>query len=570
MRAASLAALTALAALAAPSAALATASPDRPAYTVALRSDASGLRWQGREDVSFRNATDAPLTRVWLRLWDNGIRGCGSHAIEVSQVSGATPGALSTACTVLPLTLAQPIAPGARGTVGFALRISVPRRKDRFGVVGDEILLGNALPVLAIEDEAGVHLPPYVAFGESFYSVVGSYDVTLDVPDALALATTGARTSSRRLPGLRRQDRFLARQVRDFAWVAGRMHELDALSADGVRVRVWYDSATNGMLARGALGWARSTMHRYALDYGAYPYPEVDVVLVPFTTFGGMEYPTLVMTNAVRPVVEHELAHQWWYGIVGDDEYTAPWLDEAFATFAEGELDGVLEASCPSIAGDWGADDALVSGSMGYYAKHTAIYGLDVYHHGACALFDLRQALGGDRFDTMLRGYAEAHRFGFSTTADFIAAAAGRRRAGAGRRPRLVLDRAPHRVGRTLAAVPRYVIRGGREGYDRLRLLAGALGPATEALLDSVGIRAGMRCLDLGCGGGHVSLSLAARVGPSGHVVGIDMDAVKLTLVRERAAEEGSTTSSCAPRTSPPGTSRTATTSCSRERCYST
>jgi ubiquinone/menaquinone biosynthesis C-methylase UbiE len=87
--------------------------------------------------------------------------------------------------------------------------------------------------------------------------------------------------------------------------------------------------------------------------------------------------------------------------------------------------------------------------------------------------------------------------------------------------------------------VARYVIRGGREGYDRLQLLAGALGPATEAVLDSVGVHAGMRCLDLGCGAGHVSFSLAARVGPTGQVVGIDMDEVKLALVRERAAKEG-------------------------------
>jgi hypothetical protein len=421
VRAAS-AALAAVAVLVAPSTALAAPSPDRPAYTVSLRSDASGLHWQGREDVTFRNATDAPLTKVWLRLWDNGIRGCGSHAIEVSHVSGASPGPLTTACTVLPLTLTQPIPPGARVRVGLALRINVPRRKDRFGVVGDEILLGNALPVLAISDENGPHLPPYVAFGESFYSVVGSYDVTLDVPDSLVLATTGARARSQRLPGQRRRDRFVARQVRDFAWVAGRLHELDARSEDGVRVRVWYDGATSDVLARDALGWARSAMHRLGSAYGPYPYSEVDVVLVPFTAFGGMEYPTLVMTNAIQPVIEHELAHQWWYGIVGDDEYTAPWLDEAFATFAQGALDGSLETYCGELAGDWGTADARVSGSMAYFSQHPAIYGLVVYRQGACALADLRQRLGGERFDAMLRAYADAHRFGLSTTADFVAA----------------------------------------------------------------------------------------------------------------------------------------------------
>jgi ubiquinone/menaquinone biosynthesis C-methylase UbiE len=87
--------------------------------------------------------------------------------------------------------------------------------------------------------------------------------------------------------------------------------------------------------------------------------------------------------------------------------------------------------------------------------------------------------------------------------------------------------------------VARYVIRGGREGYDRLKLLARALGPGTEQLFDRIGLRSGLRCLDLGCGGGEVSFAIAERVGPDGQVVGIDMDEVKVGLAREAAHERG-------------------------------
>jgi ubiquinone/menaquinone biosynthesis C-methylase UbiE len=89
--------------------------------------------------------------------------------------------------------------------------------------------------------------------------------------------------------------------------------------------------------------------------------------------------------------------------------------------------------------------------------------------------------------------------------------------------------------------VHEYVIRGGREGYDRLQVLSRVRWPDTSALFDQIGVRAGMRCLDLGCGGGAVTLEIARLVVPNGYVVGIDMDEEKLELVGAVAAERGLT-----------------------------
>ena len=85
----------------------------------------------------------------------------------------------------------------------------------------------------------------------------------------------------------------------------------------------------------------------------------------------------------------------------------------------------------------------------------------------------------------------------------------------------------------------RYVISGGREGYDRLRLLARVRWPETAKLFADVGVGPGQTCLDLGCGGGTVTIELARLVGPSGRAVGVDMDEVKLELARRDAAEAG-------------------------------
>jgi SAM-dependent methyltransferase len=81
-----------------------------------------------------------------------------------------------------------------------------------------------------------------------------------------------------------------------------------------------------------------------------------------------------------------------------------------------------------------------------------------------------------------------------------------------------------------------YIIRGGLSGRERLRLLSGVLRPSTRALLDRVGVPDGARCLDVGCGGGDVSLELAAR---GGRVMGVDVDEEKLAIAREEAAVTG-------------------------------
>jgi SAM-dependent methyltransferase len=88
-----------------------------------------------------------------------------------------------------------------------------------------------------------------------------------------------------------------------------------------------------------------------------------------------------------------------------------------------------------------------------------------------------------------------------------------------------------------IAAMTGYVLSGGRPGYDRLAVLARDRWPDTRALLGRAGLSAGMRCIDVGCGGGAVTLEMARLVAPGGTVVGVDADEVKIGLARQVAAE---------------------------------
>lgn len=84
-----------------------------------------------------------------------------------------------------------------------------------------------------------------------------------------------------------------------------------------------------------------------------------------------------------------------------------------------------------------------------------------------------------------------------------------------------------------------YVIRGGLEGRERLRILSRVMQPTTRSLLERVGLGPGMTCLDLGCGGGDATFEMARVVGSAGRAVGVDLDATKIDLARNEAAEMG-------------------------------
>ncbi|WP_405962629.1 M1 family metallopeptidase [Streptomyces sp. NBC_00723] len=412
-------------ATAGPEVSRAAATPDRARYDVALRSDADGSHWTGRQRVSFRNASDRPLREVYLRLWGNGEDTCGTPGapapVVVSRVAGGTPGLPAVECTALRIALPKPLARGARTAVAFDVSITVPERNARFGREGAHRFLGNALPVLAVHDAKGWHLDPYVALGESFYALTSDFRVRLDHPSALKVPTTG---HTRTLPGGpgRTVTLGVADRVRDFAWAAGPFRTAAQTTPGGVRVKSYWAADTPAAGVRLTRADAVAAIDRFGREFGRYPYGEVDLVMTPGFG-GGMEYPGLVLLGTTEEggAVVHELAHQWWYGIVGNDEYTSPWLDESFAQYANARFYGWETGDCWSDV-YWPDDSAALTASMAYWSQHRGTYHL-VYTAGPCALADLERVLGADTMARLLERYAREHWYGVSTTADFKKAA---------------------------------------------------------------------------------------------------------------------------------------------------
>lgn len=380
--------------------------PER--YSLALAYDERRFRLAGTQRIALRNTGPRPLASVWLRTWGNAFGGCGHRYVRVQVTGGGSAGAERVGCTALEVRLARALEPGASTALALRIRVTAPRRPDRFGRFAGAAFFGNALPLLAVADADGPRLPPYTFQGESFLSLSAPWDVRLRLAPGIRAAMTGSTEAG-----------VTTAIARDFAIVAGPLRVIER-RAGGVTLRHWRlrESAAD---AGNALRLASAALRSFARWFGPYGREELDLVEGPSEVARGagigMEYPELVLTPAQPVVVRHEVAHQWWHGIVGNDEYSEPWLDESFATYSAARLAGGGRRCAPPRG-----RPRLTASMKAFGRRDGSDYRRVVYAGGMCALSLLERRLGRARFDRLLRGVVAQHRDGILTTADFVAA----------------------------------------------------------------------------------------------------------------------------------------------------
>jgi hypothetical protein len=399
---------------------------DPEGYALDMRyAERGGGVLEGSERIDFVNRGPAALDRVWLRLWANGPDRCRPRRIRVQVDAPAAAGVERVRCTALEVRLPAPLQAGASGTVSLRFRVAVRPQRDRFGRVGRTALLGNVIPVLAVEDAGGLHLEPYAVRGEAFYSLGARWDATLRLPARLRAATTGA-LSFESVSGGERTLRAGSAQARDFGLAVGPMRVMEA-SRGAVNVRVF--AARNVPGSRRSLRVAHRAVRALSGRLGPYDSTELDVVLVGrgFETGGaGMEYPELIFALPAPEVVSHEVAHQWWYGLVGNNQYLEPWLDESFAQYSQERLHPRSNFCLPRrpyrLVAPWRRHLRLDSTMRVFEQATPFAIGEVVYLAGSCALQRLERDIGRARMTAFLLLLQSRFRHGVMTRSDVLAA----------------------------------------------------------------------------------------------------------------------------------------------------
>jgi hypothetical protein len=374
--------------------------PDRPRYTADLTVDPPGRALSGTLDVTF--TPDAPTNRVVFRLWMNGVlagRSGGRLTITGATVdgtavagsysaAGAAPGTPGTVFT-LPAPAGRALAAGSPTAVHLSFDGRLPgANADRLATVGSNIRLGSVLPTLSWVRGDGWQTSPAVdVLAEAAASEVADWDVTVHVPEGLAVLATGDE---------RQPHHYVAAAVRDFALTIGRFRTATATAQGGrttVVAGVGEGAGDNVATIARLTATAVDTM---AAHFGPYPYDSLTIAVTPGLR-GGIEFPMHIQLGAgiaTRHLV-HEVGHQWFYGLVGNDQYRDPWLDEGLTNYAEARVDNRVagDRSLPIPAGGAGHTGE----SMAYWVAHRPIYFRSVYVQGTQLLGAIADDLGGYR-----------------------------------------------------------------------------------------------------------------------------------------------------------------------------
>ncbi|MCD7034824.1 M1 family metallopeptidase [Metabacillus sp. GX 13764] len=404
--------------------------PADPSYKMDVKYDAKTHKLTGKLNVSFKNNVKQNLSELYFNLWGRAAdfkeKGGGMDVSNI-RVNGkkAAFDVKETALHITNLSLPK----NKKATVTMDFTVSFPEQQDRFGWYGDTVSMGNWFPILSVYDEEGWNVDPYFNAGESFYSLTGNFDVNVTTNRKQVIAATGTEQGKPKMDGELATHHYIAENVRDFAMEMNPTYKILSSKVNGVKVHVYYDDKY-AKYAASLLESGKDSIKLFSKKFGKYPWPELDVVTME-GWFGGMEYPQLVMISLnenrkqewVKSVNAHEIGHQWFYGIIGDNEYDEPWLDESFASFAAALYDNSLdELNVPPLSDPYYHISSKVSDFTARGNAGISAYYYTIYDYGSTALNDLRLELGDAAFYKAMKAYFKEKKFGISTTKDFISA----------------------------------------------------------------------------------------------------------------------------------------------------
>ena len=396
----------------------ATPDPARPHYTLTADVQPATGAVDGRLQVRF--TPDLDTDHLVFRLWPNGPPtspgGAATAKLDASDVTVAQKPATTNLDdpTTLVVRAGAPFRAGQPVDVAMAwhLQVSGPA-DDRVSRNGDAMRLGSFFPILPWEPGVGWDTDPAVGgFAEASTAPTADFDVTVSVPSGFSVLASGTPDPAK--PG-----HFTATAMRDVAASIGRFTTASKVANAPQPVQVTVGVEQGLPTTPGAyLDVAVRSLEDFGRRFGPYPWPTFTLAVTP-DLGGGIEYPGHVMEGPDNAgVTSHEVGHQWFYGLVGNDQGRDPWLDEGLASWAEARFDGTLDKFNSRIIP--AAVRHMVGQPMTFWSTRPQNYQDGVYTQGVQAL----SALGSpDLVDCALRIYVAQNAYRIARQSDLIRAA---------------------------------------------------------------------------------------------------------------------------------------------------
>jgi hypothetical protein len=480
-------------------------SPRIANYTIEARLDPEKHTIEGRSVLEWRNTSGTPLATFPFHLYWNAFR----NNLSTSARGGGGRGARlkddrdfgwtevrairmlgdaeedllpslryvapddgnSDDRTVAEVTTRRPIAPGATARFRIEWSSRIPYgATGRAGWVHDYHFIVQWFPKIGVFWKGAWNCHQFHATTE-FFADFGVYDVSLTLPRGFVVGATGRLRDKHDNPDGTETLRYMQEDVHDFAWTASRRFlertgRFDDAGYPPVDIRLLVQPE-HAHLAVRYIEATKIALRSYGAWSAPYPYPNITVVDPTWgSASGGMEYPTLFTGGAnvwSPPVLQspegvtiHEAGHQFWYGLVANNEFEEAWLDEGFNSYHDAKASSLAlgpegwgrryfgpgfgrgaRSGFPVVAPgvflsrgeDRGAamrahgqDDVMARRAWEYRSLES--YRINAYGKPALTLQTLEGLVGDETMTRILRTYARRYRFAHPTTEDFIATVA--------------------------------------------------------------------------------------------------------------------------------------------------
>lgn len=399
-----------------------------------------------KQVTTYRNHTNRSLSAVKFYLYANAYQKDARYpAVAKNEISRAYPNDFDagyvkvttphtilgeTDNTVVTVPLTKALSPEQSVDITLEYTIKLPNVKHRLGYTKNTVNLGNfyAIPVVYDNDW---DIYPYSSNGDPFYNEAYNFDVTFHAPAGYIVATSGEQVGDNHYRG------YL---LRDFAIVLSRDFNVISRAVGDTMVNYYY---LNDPIPEISLYTASNALAYFSGQFIDYPYSTLAVVQTDFL-HGGMEYGALVYISLdvtdqlqYQTVIVHEIAHQWWYGLVGNNQNATAWIDEGLAEYSTAAffedhpqygktLTATAEDNLNTIKMFENIMDEykvpytrqMLLGLLGY--KSSSEYTVNTYARGMLLFYNITTRVGHKNLNHALGKFAAAHCFQFGDSYTLI------------------------------------------------------------------------------------------------------------------------------------------------------
>lgn len=312
--------------------------------------------------LDYYNAENIAFDEIPFHIYPSGMRyqaRQGSITIHDITSRGTSPNVtdidMQEEQQLMWIELASPIVPGEVLSLNISFTMCLPDSIDRAGFYGTDTgqtriyTFTGFYPMVCVYDEYdGWNTDPYIDVGDPFYFDMAYHDLRVNVPEEMRIAATGVPQEISTQSGRTCYHYVISHPVREVTFSASRYYERESVMFKGVNVTTYFLPASASIWESAALEQATQALDLFNSTYGIYPYPTLNVV-EQHAYYGGMEYPCQVYVTRIiaeqiqlgsrvswyhELVIAHEIAHQWWSQLVGDDCVDWGFLDEGLACWS--------------------------------------------------------------------------------------------------------------------------------------------------------------------------------------------------------------------------------------------